>query len=276
MKVLLAGSPSITLSTFETIINNFEVVALITQPDRPQGRGMIEKATPAASLAAKHGIKIFKPNRVSEIKKELLELDFDILVTFAFGQYIPSFLLEKGKYLPVNIHGSLLPKYRGAAPIHHAILNNDTEIGITLIEMVKEMDAGDMLFKASKKIDNQTTTGEAMKIIADLASENIVNWLKKIANEDYKKIKQGAKYSLAPKITKDFGLIDQNMTFKEVLRKIRALNPMPGAFIIINDKRLKLFDITSQKHPQAVGIKLADGYYYATDFQWAGKKRITL
>ena len=174
MKIVLAGSPEISVQAFENIINNFHVVAIVTQPDKPRGRGMKTSPTPVAILGAKHNIKVFKPHKIGQIKDDLVALDFDLFLSFAFGQYVPSSILNLGTYKPLNIHGSLLPKYRGAAPIHYAILNQDQEIGITLMEMTKEMDAGNMLFKASAKIESHTTTGQAFDIISDLAADNIV------------------------------------------------------------------------------------------------------
>lgn len=275
MKIVLAGSPQIAISCFEEVIKNFDVVAVVTQPDKPQGRGMKLKETPVAKLAKKYNIKIFKPNKIIEIKDELAKLNFDIFLTFAFGQWIPETILKMGKYKPVNIHGSLLPKYRGAAPIHYAILNGDNELGITLIEMIKEMDAGDMFFKASKRITEETTTGEGFEIISELAKNNIVKWLEDIKDKKVIPIKQSKEFTLSPKIEKSFGNIEKLNT-SEAFRRIKGLSPFPGAFLKIDGKRLKIFNASKIEVPKAIEINLKDGKIFATDYQWESKNRVKL
>lgn len=175
MKIVLAGSPSISVKAFEEVIKNFEVIAIVTQPDRPQGRGMKMQKTAVAELGEKYKIKTFKPEKIGDIFEQLKQLDYDLLLSFAFGQFIPPKVLSLGKYKPLNIHGSILPKYRGAAPIQHAILNGDSEIGITLMEMIKEMDAGNMYAVAEVAIDKSTNTSQAFEIISNLAAKNIVS-----------------------------------------------------------------------------------------------------
>ena len=273
MKIVLAGSPQISVNTFEKVINNFEVVAIVTQPDKPKGRGMKMEQTPVANLGDKYGIKVFKPNKISEIYDELKSLNFDLFLTFAFGQWIPTSILELGKYKPMNIHGSLLPKYRGAAPIHYAILNGDKEIGITLMEMVKEMDAGAMYFKASKEITEDTTTGEAFNIIDNLASENIIDWINKINSGDVNPIEQGNDFTLSPKIEKSFGELNNELTIYEAQRRIKGLNPFPGAFIYIDGKRIKIFNYTNEYKDGMLKIKFSDGELNINSFQYEGKKR---
>ena len=274
MKIVLAGSPQISVNAFRKVIENFDVVAVVTQPDRQKGRGMHMEETPVAKLATEFNIKCFKPEKISEIKEDLEALDFDLFLTFAFGQYIPTSVLKIGKRKPLNIHGSLLPKYRGAAPIHYAILNGDNEIGITLMEMVKEMDAGDMWFKASRPIDESTTTGEAFEIISDLAEQNIVEWINSL--DTCNPEPQSSDFSLSPKISKDEAEIKSTMTIKEVQRKIKGLNPFPGAFMMIDDKRVKLFDYSNEEGKNLIKIDLADGSLFINEYQMPGKKKIKL
>ena len=276
MKIILAGSPEISVKAFEKIINNFNVIAIITQPDRPKGRGMKIIETPVSKLAFKYNIKIFKPNKIIEIQNELKKLNYDLFISFAFGQWIPTQILSLGKFRPLNIHGSLLPKYRGAAPIHYAILNNDKEIGITLIEMIKEMDAGDMYFKASKIIDNKTNTKDAFKIISKLAEDNIVNWINLIKEGKYIKEKQLNNFSLAPKITKKMGELTNDLTKEEALRKILALNPFPGAYKFINNKRIKIFNAIKQKNDNMIKLEFINGCLYADEYQYESKKKIKI
>lgn len=276
MKIILAGSPEISIKAFENIINNFEVLAIVTQPDRPKGRGMKMVETPVSTLGKKHGIKVYKPEKIKDITNELFALNYDMFLTFAYGQWIPDELLYFGKYKATNIHGSLLPKYRGAAPIHYAILNGDKEIGITFMQMITQMDAGDMYFKASEKIDEYTTTGQGFEIISKLAAENIVKWLHLIEKGEYKPEAQGDKFSLSPKIEKSFAELKNDLTIEQATRKIRGLNPFPGAFILINNKRLKVFDVRDKQVDNSIELEFADGKIYAVDYQWEGKPRKVL
>lgn len=276
MKIILAGSPEISVKTFEKVINNFEVVAIITQPDKPKGRGMNIESTPVAKLGEKYNIKTYKPNKISEIYDELSEIDFDLFLTFAFGQWIPTNILKLGKYKPMNIHGSLLPKYRGAAPIHHAILNNDSEIGITFMEMVKEMDAGDMFFKAKRTIDENVTTGEGFKIIDDLAEENIVSWIQSIDKGEVNPISQGENWTHAPKIEKTFAELQTSLSIEEAFRKVKAMNPFPGAFTFIDGKRVKIFNVTKTPTKGSIELVFSNGKLYVVEYQIEGKKKVVI
>ena len=273
MKIILLGSPTIALPAFQKVINNFDVIAIVTQPDSKQGRGMIIQQTAVADLGDKNNIKVFKPHKIIEIKEELKALDFDVMLTFAFGQFIPTSILSLGTLPPINIHGSLLPKYRGAGPIHHAILNGDKKIGITLMEMIKEMDAGQMFFKSSINIDDKTTTGDAFKIIEKLAQDNIVEWLHEYSKKQVGE-KQGPNFTLAPKIEKSFAELKPKLTIEQATRKIRGLNPFPCAFMIIDNKRLKVFDVTLNETKNLIQLKFSDGVLWANDYQWENKKRI--
>lgn len=276
MKIILAGSPEISIKAFEKIIKNFEVLAIVTQPDRPKGRGMKMIETPVSALGKKYGIKVYKPEKIKDITSELLDLNYDMFLTFAYGQWVPDELLYFGKYKATNIHGSLLPKYRGAAPIHYAILNGDKEIGITFMQMVTQMDAGDMYFKASEKIDEYTTTGQGFEIVSKLASDNIVEWLKLIEKGDYKATPQGEKFSLSPKIEKSFAQLKNDLTIEQATRKIRGLNPFPGAFILINNKRLKVFDVREENIDNSIELEFTNGKLYAVEYQWEGKPKKVL
>ncbi|MBX4209681.2 MAG: methionyl-tRNA formyltransferase, partial [Mollicutes bacterium PWAP] len=259
MKIILAGSPQISVKAFEEVIKNFKVVAIITQPDKRKGRGMKLQETPVSKLASKHGIKVFKPEKISYIYSSLKKLKYDLFLTFAFGQWIPSKILNITKLPALNIHGSLLPKYRGAAPIHHAILNGEKEIGITLIKMIKEMDAGKMYFYDSKEINEFTTVGKGFEIISNLAAKNIVNWLNNFKNNSFSGKEQGDFFTLSPKIEKSFAIIDSTMDAETIKRKIVGLNPFPGAFTYIDGIRYKLFMYSNEPHKNYLNIKTSDG-----------------
>ena len=273
MKIVLAGSPTLVLPTFESIWQNHKIIAVITQPDQKKGRGMKWKATPVASWASNHKIRVFKPNKMIDIYDDLKALNFDLLITFAYGQMVPNKILKLGIFPPLNIHGSLLPKYRGAAPIHHALLNGEQELGISLIEMTKQMDAGPIYFQASQLIDNNTNYDQAQLVISHLAKSNINLWLQKIATNDVIPQAQPSNFSLAPKINKCQAQIFPTSTLAKAKCLIRAFSSVPGAFTFINNVRYKLFDYTNSALKGCLKIKLQDGFLFISDFQMAGKKR---
>ncbi|MCU4117398.1 methionyl-tRNA formyltransferase [Mycoplasma zalophi] len=273
MKLLLAGTIKFSVKIFEHLIKNYEIVGIISQPNRKLNRKKELLDTEVAELAKKHDIKLFQPEKISEIYEELSVLDFDFLITAAFGQFIPSKVLNLAKIASINVHGSLLEKYRGAAPIQHAFLNNEKEMGITLIYMTKEMDAGDMIAKAKFEVQEEDTALEAYEKMADLAIENIDSWLKGLYTKTILAAKQDtSKVTYAPKISNEESEITQDMTKKEALAKIKALNNQPGAFLFLNQKRIKVFRATEKKIQSPLKVMFSDGYLYFYEYQYEGKK----
>ncbi|TCG11680.1 methionyl-tRNA formyltransferase [Mycoplasma todarodis] len=273
MKIILAGTPEFSVRSFEEVINHFDVVGIITQPDRPKGRGQKVIETPVKQLAKRYGIKTFQPEKISEIYEELKDMDFDILLTCAYGQYIPQRILDLPKIAALNIHGSLLPKYRGAAPIHYSILNGDEETGITLMYMVKEMDAGDMIFKASTPIEEGYTTGLMFGILSMIAADHITEWLNNIEKGLFNRYPQAKEeVSFSPKITKEECEITSEKTIFESQRMIKAFNPFPGAFIMRDGKKFKILNYSNNQ--EGIEFKVKDGSIYITELQAPGKKAL--
>lgn len=286
IKILLAGTPNFSVSTFTKIIENFDVVAIISQPNKPVGREKIVMDTPTSMLAKFHKIKIFQPEKISTIYEELKKIEFDILITMAYGQIIPENILKLAKIGSYNIHASLLPKYRGASPIQYALLNGDKETGITFMEMTKEMDAGDIIFQQEIKINDDDVYDDLLKKMSFVSSEKIVEWIQKIKSGDFEKIKQDeSKISYSPKISKD----DEKIVFDTIERttnKIRSLSSVPGAYMIcqseqqeyknIFNKRVKIFKVSKTYIKNSLEIKCSDGFIYATDFQFEGKRRVKI
>ncbi|UUD34781.1 methionyl-tRNA formyltransferase [Mycoplasmopsis caviae] len=277
MKLLLAGTPAFAVEIFEKLINNFEVVAIVSQPDRPSVRGHKLTPTPTKQLAQKYNIKCFQPEKISQIKDELEALNYDYLITCAFGQYIPENVLKIAKKLNLNIHGSLLPKYRGAAPIQYSLLNNDQETGISLMEMVKQMDAGDIFVQKAIKIEEYDTTSILFNKLSKLTCDNIVQWLIDLDLGKLKRIKQDeSKVTLSPKLDKEKALLSSELCMQEAINIIRAYELNPGAYTFIDNKRVKIFFATKKEVKNAPKLKFSDGYLYATDYQFESKKRIKL
>lgn len=277
IKVVLAGTPEFSVPIFEEVIKNFEVVAIISQPDKPANRGYKLIPTPTKVLAEKYNIKCYQPNKISEIYDELVQLDFDFLLTAAFGQYIPEKILNLPKKAALNIHGSLLPKYRGAAPIQHSLLNGDKKTGINLIYMVKEMDAGNILKSSEIEIDEYDTSDSLFNKLSILSAQNITEWLNDVYENNFNEIIQDAsQVILAPKLTKEEAQIDLSQNSDQVINKIKAYSSNPGAYTFINNKRVKLFNATTKEVKNAIQLSCRDKYIYIYDYQYESKKRVNL
>lgn len=277
IKVILAGTPEFSVPIFEEVIKNFEVVAIISQPDKPANRGYKLIPTPTKVLAEKYNIKCYQPNKISEIYDELAQLDFDFLLTAAFGQYIPEKILNLPKKAALNIHGSLLPKYRGAAPIQHSLLNGDKKTGINLIYMVKEMDAGNILKSSEIEIVEEDTSDILFNKLSILSAQNITKWLKEIYENNFNEIVQDAsQVILAPKLTKEEAQIDLSENSDQVINKIKAYSSNPGAYTFINNKRVKLFNATTKEVKNAIQLSCRDKNIYIYDYQYESKKRVNL
>ncbi|TNK81970.1 methionyl-tRNA formyltransferase [Mycoplasmopsis pullorum] len=276
MRIILAGTPEFSVPIFEKIIQNFNVVAIVSQPDRPANRNYKLQPTPTKLLAQKYNIHLFQPNKISEIYDELVELKPDLLLTCAFGQYIPQKVLDIPKYA-LNIHGSLLPKYRGAAPIQYSLLNGDTQTGISLMFMTKQMDAGDVIFQAKLDIDLKDTSDSLFVKMCDLATQNITHWLNKIAQDDFTHTPQNPELvTLSPKLLKEDAQLDLTRPLNEIFNKIRAFSSNPGAYTFIDNKRVKIYYASLEVVKNALKLECADGVLYATDYQFESKKRIKL
>ena len=277
IKLILAGTRHFSSQIFESLIlnKNFEVIALISQPNKVYDRNNNLIKTEVAKLAEKYHIKLFQPIKIKEIYDDLSKLDFDFFMTAAFGQFIPNSILKLAKKASINVHGSLLEKYRGAAPIQHALLNNEKETGISLIYMIDKMDAGDIINVAKTKIEENDTALEIFDKLAKLAIDNLPTWLINIYNDNISPRKQDESLvTLAPKIqNKDVELFLTDSCDK-ALAKIKAFNDQPGAFILINGKRLKIFRATKSKISTPLTLNFANGKLYLIEYQFEGKKKV--
>ncbi|WP_406614636.1 methionyl-tRNA formyltransferase [Mycoplasma corogypsi] len=280
MKIVLAGTPNFSVPIFEEVIKNYQVVAIVSQPDRPANRGYKLEPTPVKLLANKYNIPLFQPEKIGQIYEQLQELDFDIFLTCAFGQFIPDKVLQLAKIASVNIHGSLLPKYRGAAPIQHALLNGDSETGINLIYMTNKMDAGDIIKEAKIPILDTDTSDSLFLKLSNLATIHIISWLKDLYNGNISPISQDeTKVVLSPKLLKENGELSPNLSTTEAFNLIRAYSSNPGAFYLKQpeNKRVKIFYATKTKEQKnALELDFRDGKLYANDYQFESKKRVKL
>lgn len=277
IKLILAGTRHFSSQIFESLIlnKNFEVIALISQPNKVYDRNNNLIKTEVAKLAEKYHIKLFQPIKIKEIYDDLSKLDFDFFMTAAFGQFIPNSILNLAKKASINVHGSLLEKYRGAAPIQHALLNNEKETGISLIYMVDKMDAGDIINVAKIKIEENDTALEIFDKLAKLAIDNLPTWLINIYNNNIFPRKQDESLAtLAPKIQNEEAQLFLTDSCDKALAKIKAFNDQPGAFVLINGRRLKIFRATKNKISTPLSLNFVGAKLYLIEYQFEGKKKV--
>lgn len=277
-KILLAGTPSFAVPTFAKIIKNFNVIAIISQPSKPVGRKQIISDPPVVELAKKHHILVFQPQKISEIISQIQTMEFDFFITMAYGQIIPMSILNCAKYGSYNIHASLLPLYRGAAPIQYALLNGDQKTGITFMEMAQKMDSGNIIFQEEVTIYPEDNYDSLLERLSQVSQNNILQWIENIQKQQYKpKIQDESLVIFSPKITKE----DEKIIFgtkRNTLNKIRALSSKPGAYILdpISQKRIKIFKATEFEIKNAIKITCSDGFLYGTEYQIEGKKKVSI
>lgn len=244
-RIIFLGTPSISAYVLQGLINsNFNIVATITKPDKIRGRNNKIEESDVASLSKKYNIKVFKPFKIKEIYEDIKSLNPDLLLTFAYGQLIPDSVLELSKYKPLNLHGSLLPKYRGAAPIQYALKNGDKQTGISLMEMIHEMDAGNVYAKEIVDIeedDNYTSLCDKLKVAAlKLATLNLPLYF----NNKLIGVKQDENLvSFSPSIKKEEEHLDLNLNCIDFINQVRSLSFTPGGYLLNNDEIIKIYKV---------------------------------
>lgn len=292
--VVFMGTPAFAAPILEGLIqaNDYEVLAVVTQPDRPVGRKRILTPSPVKEVALKHGIEVLQPQKLSgsEEMQRVISLAPDLIVTAAFGQFLPTKLIAAAKVGAVNVHGSLLPKYRGGAPVQYAIMNGDQETGVTIIYMVKKMDAGDMLAQAKLPIGPHDDTGSIFAKMSILGRDTLLATLPKlVAGELVAQKQDESQVVFSPTIKPEEEKLSLTLSAKQIDWKVRALRPAPGAYFEnFNGKRTKLWDVTPLAETTSLlagavvavtkhELKLAaaDGsVYQVNELQPAGKPRM--
>lgn len=244
-KIVFMGTPKFAVPILEMLIENFGVDLVITQPDKKVGRKKVLTAPPVKILAEEKGIRVLQPEKISgdeDVLAELKELNPDIIITAAYGQLVPESILEIPKYKCINVHGSLLPKLRGGAPIQYSILEDHGKTGITIMYMVKKLDAGDMISKVEVDIldsDNYESLHDKLSIAGrDLLKETLPN----IFTGNITPEKQDDSLAtFARNILREDEKIDWNKSAREIFNQVRALDPMPGAFTYLDENILKIW-----------------------------------
>lgn len=260
------GTPEFALKSLESINNNFKVNLVVTQPDKPMGRNKEIVFSPVKSYCIKMKLECLQPEKVknnNKLYEEIKAIEPDIIVVAAYGKILPKEILDIPKIGCINIHASLLPLLRGAAPINRAIINGDKETGITLMKMDEGMDTGDIISKSRLEIQKDDTTSTLTEKLAKLGSESIVDLIKNLQiKSELDLIKQDEdKATIAPKMYKDDGLIDWKKSFTEIDCLVRGCNPWPIAFTNLDNVMVKIHEIVvnkSEKIPPG-SIKKIDG-----------------
>ncbi len=240
------GTPQFSATVLKGLLDNpaYEILGVVTQPDRAVGRKKDIKVTPVKQLALEHGISIYQPEKLSGSQEliEIMGLGADGIITAAFGQFLPTILLDSVSFA-INVHASLLPKYRGGAPIHYAIMNGDKEAGVTIMEMIKEMDAGDMVAKASTPILETDNVGTLFEKLAIIGRDLLLDSLPAYLSGELKPIPQDhSQATFSPNISPEQEKLDWTMFNQEVFNHIRGMNPWPVAHTFLEGQRLKIYE----------------------------------
>ncbi len=255
MKVLFLGTPDFSVKVLTMLARQFEVVAVVTGLDKPSGRGKELKPSPVKECALAQGIPVLQYEKVSkEGIEDIKALGADIAVTAAFGQILSDEFLSLFPHGVLNVHASLLPRFRGPSPIQWAILSGDEETGITIMRTVKEVDAGDVLLKKHVKIGEKEIAGELFDRLSTLGGEAICEALELVKeNKDIYTPQDHTKATFCKMISKSDGLIDFNKTYIEIDRHARGISPWPGAFTTISGKRLKVHEVEKASGSGKIG-----------------------
>lgn len=293
LRIIFMGTPDFAASTLQYLMDGPDtVVAVVTQPDRPKGRGKKLTQPPVKLLAEQAGIPVLQPTKIKtvEFRDELAGYQPDLIVVTAYGRILPPSLLELAPYGCINVHGSLLPAHRGAAPIQWAVIMGDTEVGVTIMQMDEGMDTGDILLKAAIPPAENETAGSLFTKLADLGGRTLLDALVRLKEGKLPPTPQDHELAtVAPMLRKEDGLIDWTKSARQIHCLVRGLDPWPSAYCFLDGKRLRLFvpEVLHQDSDDQPGTLLrADrrGLLIATgnncllvkEIQPEGKKRMTV
>lgn len=281
------GTPIFASIILDELIKKYNVIMVVCQPDREKDRKGNIIYSPCKKLAIENNIQVFQPLKIRDEYQKILDMNPDIIITAAYGQIIPDIVLNYPKYGAINVHGSLLPKLRGGAPIHHAIINGDKEIGVTIMYMDKRMDAGDIISQRAIPLTIDMNLDIAYEKLAIIGRDLLIETIPSIINGTNNRIHQNEnEVTFGYNITKEEEKINFDDTSMNVYNKIRGLSSVPGAYAIINNKRMKVYsstisDIKSKNLPGVIEDIRNDGIYVntkdyiikLTDIKLEGKKR---
>lgn len=296
-RIVFMGTASFSLAVLKMLIDNdYHIVGVVTQPDRYVGRKKVLTMPDVKVEALKYDIPVIQPARIKEDYQAIIDLQPDLIITAAYGQIIPQALLDAPRLGCINVHASLLPLYRGGAPVHQAIIDGQDKTGVTIMYMVKKMDAGDMIAQKETSINDEDTVGVLYDRLSDLGAQLLKETLPDVLNGTNAHIPQDeSKVTYAPTLSREDERIDWNLSAKQVYNKVRGTNPWPGSYTTYQGKTVKIWAgqvhhcENAMKHhahqdngtivkifKDAIGVKVNDGVYLITELQLEGKKRMSV
>ena len=257
LKILFMGTPDFARESLEAVYKaGYEILGVVTNPDKPKGRGMKMVASPVKEFALEKGLTVYQPEKVrknEEFIEKIKSLNPDVICVVAYGKILPKEILEIPKYGCINVHGSLLPKYRGAAPIQWAVLNGDKETGVTTMYMDTGMDTGDMILKEEIEIGKDETTGEVWEKLSKIGAKLLVETLKQIEDGTPPREKQGKEFTMAPMLNKEMSKINwDEQTAQNIKNLVRGLNPIMGAYTFLDEKKIKFWKVDIAKQDEII------------------------
>ena len=296
-RIVFMGTASFSLAVLQMLLENqYHVVGVVTQPDRYVGRKKVLTMPDVKVEALKYDIPVIQPVRIKEDYQAILDLQPDLIITAAYGQIIPQALLDAPRLGCVNVHASLLPLYRGGAPVHQAIIDGQEKTGVTIMYMVKKMDAGDIISQKETPILQDDTVGILYDRLSDLGAQLLKETLPSVLDGTNQRIPQDESLvTYAPTLSREDERIDWNLSAKQVYNKVRGTNPWPGSYTTYQGKTVKIW--SGQVHQcenvmkhhahqdngtivkifkDAIGVKVNDGVYLITELQLEGKKRMSV
>ena len=289
IRVVFMGTPEFSVNVLEGLIKNYNVVGVVTQPDKEIGRKKEIKYSPIKEIALKNNIEILQPIKIRNEYASILALKPDIIITCAYGQIIPKEILDFPKYGCINVHASLLPKLRGGAPIHRAIIDGYSKTGITIMYMDEGMDTGDIISYREIEITEDMNVGELHDKLSIIGKELLIDTLPNIINGTAKRIKQQEEEAtFAYNIKREDEFINFNLTAREVYNHIRGLNPFPGGYAKLDGKIIKIYNaritdrmFTEKENGQitniykdGIGVSVKDYEIVITELKVEGKKKM--
>ncbi len=285
LKVVFMGTPEFAKEVLDELIKNTQVILVVSQPDKLVGRKKQMQMSPVKLKALENNIEVFQPIKIKDDYQKIIDANPDIIITCAYGQIIPSALLNIPPLGCINVHASLLPKLRGGAPIHKALIDGYKKTGVTIMYMDEKMDSGDIISTAEYEIKDTDNVGILHDILSKMGAKLLMETLPSIINKTNKRIKQNeAEVTYAYNIKREEEHIDFNKTCKEIYNQIRGLNPWPVANFILDDKEVKALECTyklksgttagkiEEITKDSIGIGSNDGIIYLTKIKPFGKK----
>lgn len=259
MNILFMGTPDFAKESLEAVYNaGHKIIGVVTNPDKPKGRGMKMVMSPVKEYAIEKHIPVYQPEKVRkniEFIDTIQKLNPDVICVVAYGKILPKEILEIPRYGCINVHASLLPKYRGAAPIQWAVLNGDNTTGVTTMYMDIGMDTGDMLLKEETEIGEEETTGELWNRLSKIGGKLLIETLEKIEDGTIVRTKQGEDFTIAPMLDKEMAKINwEEKTAEEIHNLVRGLNPIMGAYTFLKGKKIKLWKVKVRKQEELVEL----------------------